>query len=377
MTPGRPRVTVAMITYNHERYVAEAISSILGQTYEDFELLIVDDGSSDRTPAIIHEFRDERIRYLSQANQGPSAARNTALREARGEFVAQMSSDDVAEPNRLARQVEVLSGRADRVVFSDIVTIDELGRPLAGGAGAGSAVAPPSLREMANRSRAELLRHLFVTGNCISAPTAFAAREVFTAAGGYDVLMLQVQDWDMWTRLLLRGLVLQTVLEPLLRYRIRADQHNLSAPTGAAVARGFFEVRRLLRAYRAIASVAELRSIFPEVDRLGYPLHDEFTAFYLALIAIANTGTNRITEHFGADLLLELMAAPDFRARARDRLGFHLPDLFRVLGATDPLRRRELDSAVEALTHSRSWRFTRPLRAAYAFASRLRRRGRS
>ena|SRR6266545_2434673 len=73
-----PRVTVAMITYNHERYVAEAISSILGQTYRDFELVIVDDGSTDRTPEVIHNFRDERIRYVHRRIRAP-APRGTRL----------------------------------------------------------------------------------------------------------------------------------------------------------------------------------------------------------------------------------------------------------------------------------------------------------
>lgn len=384
MSQRAPRVTVAMITYNHERYVAEAISSILDQTYRDFELVIVDDGSTDGTPEVISGFRDERIRYIRQENQGPGAARNTALREAHGEFIAQMSGDDVAELNRLARQVDVLNGRKDRVLFADVVVIDEDGHPRndthdsadssAALTSFGVTVEP---RQMANRPRTEILRHLFSEGCCFRAPTAFAAREVFESVGGYDVLMLQVQDWDMWTRLLLNGVVLQTVPEPLLRYRIRAAQGNLSAPTDAAVARGFFEVRRMLRAYRGITSVAELRSIFPEVDRFNYPLEDEFTPFYLALLAIRNQGGNRVTEFYGGDLLLELMANPVFRARIAERLGFRLPDLFRILGTTDPRSKREIESALAVITRSRSWRLTRPLRTLSAFSALLRRRASS
>jgi glycosyltransferase involved in cell wall biosynthesis len=381
MSLGTPRVTVAMITYNHERYVAEAISSILGQTYRDFELVIVDDGSTDRTREVIHGFRDERIRYVRQENQGPSAARNTALREAHGDVIAQMSGDDVAEPNRLARQVDVLDERKDRVVFTDIVLIDEDGHPRNDTLDSAESASArmyagftASLRRMANRPRTEILRYLFTEGNCFSAPTAFAAREVFESVGGYDVLMLQVQDWDMWIRLLLNGVVPQTVPEPLLRYRIRAAHANLSAPTDATIARVFFEVKRMLRAYRGISSVAELRSIFPEVDRLHYPLENEFTLFYLALLAIrnGNEGGNRLTGFFGGDLLLELMADAGFRARIGERLGFRLPDLFRILGTTDPRSRRDIEAAVEAFTRSRSWRLTRPLRTLSAFAARLR-----
>jgi hypothetical protein len=178
----------------------------------------------------------------------------------------------------------------------------------------------------------------------------------------------------MWIRLLLNGVVPQTVPEPLLRYRIRAAHANLSAPTDATIAREFFEVKRILRAYRGISSVAELRSIFPEVDRLHYPLENEFTLFYLALLAIrnGNEGGNRLTGFFGGDLLLELMADAGFRARIGERLGFRLPDLFRILGTTDPRSRRDIEAAVEAFTRSRSWRLTRPLRTLSAFAARLR-----
>jgi GT2 family glycosyltransferase len=373
MRVDTPRVTVAMITYNHERYVAEAICSILGQTYREFELVIVDDGSTDRTPEVIHNFRDERIRYVRQENQGPSSARNTALREARGDAIAQMSGDDVAEPNRLARQVEVLDGRKDRVLFSDIIVIDEDGRRQHAAQSAG---APwiGDRRRMANRPCPEVLRHLFLKGNCLTAPTAFAAREVFESVGGYDVVMLQVQDWDMWIRLLLSGVVPQTVPEPLLRYRIRAGQANLSAPTPAAIARQFFEVKRMLRAYRGIASVAELRSIFPEVDRFSYPLEDEFTSFYLALVAIQNGRGNRVTRFFGADLLLELMGDAGFRARLGERLGFRLPDLFRILGTTDPWAKREVASSLDASTRSPLWRLIHPVRTLSALATRLGRR---
>ena len=368
MSVGTPPVTVAMITYNHERYVAAAISSILGQTYRQFELVIVDDGSTDGTREVIHDFRDERIRYVRQDNQGPSAARNTAVREAHGDFIAQMSGDDIAEPDRLARQVAVLDGRKDRVLFTDIAVIDEDGHPRHDTPDAAA------FRRMANRPHTEILHYLFTTANCFSAPTAFAAREVFESAGGYDVLLLQVQDWDMWTRLALRGVILQTVPEPLLRYRIRAAHGNLSAPTDAAVARFFFEVKRMLRAYRGIASVGELRSIFPEVDGLHYPLEDEFTTLYLALLAIRNEGENRVTAFFGGDLLLDLMADTRFRARIGERLAFGLPDLFRILGTTDPWSKRRTESAVEVITRSRSWRLTRPFRSLSALGARLRTR---
>lgn len=178
----------------------------------------------------------------------------------------------------------------------------------------------------------------------------------------------------MWTRLLLKGIAARTVPEPLLRYRIRAGEGNLSAPTDAALSRSFFEIKRMLRAYRGIVSVAELRGIFPEVDHIGYQPEDEFTPFYLAFLGIYNDGSNQVTRFFWAELLLELMADTGFRARIAKCLGFELPDLFRTLGTLDPFGirvRRELLESLESIRRSRSWRLTRPLRALSALGDRL------
>jgi len=359
MNLGSPSVTVALITYNHEKYISEALESILDQSLRNLEVIVVDDGSTDKTPEMVGKFHDERLVYVRQENEGPSAARNTALRMARSSLIAQMSGDDVAEPDRLARQVDALRGRKDCVVFSDVSIIDDDGCPLSG--------YDPFPTGVANRSRPEILRYLFKDGNCFAAPTALAAREVFESVGGYNPVLLQIQDWDMWTRLLLNGVVPVTVPAPLLRYRIRASHGNLSAPSDQTRARAFFETRRMLRAYCRIQSVAELRTIFPEVSDLGYPLEDRFASFYLALLAIQNRGRNRGTQYFGGDLLLDLMADTGFRMILGQQLGFRLPDLFRILGTMDPWNSAEL----EAMRRSKSWRLTRPLRVLYALGSRL------
>ncbi|MGB8214447.1 MAG: glycosyltransferase family 2 protein, partial [Anaerolineales bacterium] len=111
-----PKISVVMICYNHERYIGEAINSILSQEYSDFELIIVDDGSSDNTPKIIQEFKDSRIIVVEQENSGPSIAINTGINKSRGQFIALMSGDDVSFPNRLATQIgQIESLKADMI----------------------------------------------------------------------------------------------------------------------------------------------------------------------------------------------------------------------------------------------------------------------
>lgn len=112
-----PRVTVFMPVYNRETYVAAAIESVLAQTFGDFELLILDDGSTDRTPEILAGFGDPRIRLVrNESNQGIPAARNRGLELARGEFLAMLDSDDLAHRKRLAKQVDFLAANLDHVL---------------------------------------------------------------------------------------------------------------------------------------------------------------------------------------------------------------------------------------------------------------------
>ncbi|MCY3864790.1 MAG: glycosyltransferase family 2 protein, partial [Chloroflexi bacterium] len=111
-----PLVSVVMPVYNREIFVAEAIESILEQTFSDFEFVIVDDGSQDRSPEIIRQYerRDDRIRFLAfKQNKGKAAAKNFGIEAAQGQYIAGMDSDDVSLPQRLEKQVEFLRANPD------------------------------------------------------------------------------------------------------------------------------------------------------------------------------------------------------------------------------------------------------------------------
>ncbi len=128
-----PAVSVLMPVYNAELYLAEAVESILGQTFEDFEFLIIDDGSSDRSLEILREYekRNDRIRLVSRPNTGYVVALNELLDMARGELVARMDNDDISMPDRFARQVEYLSEHLDCVVVGcQVEMMDDDGESL-------------------------------------------------------------------------------------------------------------------------------------------------------------------------------------------------------------------------------------------------------
>lgn len=362
MRETQPYITVAMITYNHEKFVGEAVRSILGQTYRDFELVIVDDGSTDGTAEVIRGLHDERIVYLRQENQGPSEARNTALRVARGTLIAQMSGDDVAEPARLERQVAYHRTRPNSVLFSHCTFIGEDG-------GAINNSHWENLTNRPNWTRDATLRHLYLDGNCFLAPSALATRSAFEAVGPYNAVMLQLQDYDMWVRFLLRGYEPHIVQEPLLRHRIRAGGANLSDPRPDSRVRAHFERRRLLREFLTIESARRVAEIFPEVAGLGYPIDDDLVHFLLAMIGLKAEPRRNVLQTFAADLLMAMMEDPPTRRMLSQKAGFVLPDLFQILGKLDPFDAERLRGRVGSmqkqlndLIESRTWRMARRLR---------------
>ncbi|MEA2735824.1 MAG: hypothetical protein QOE14_2275, partial [Humisphaera sp.] len=128
--PIAPAVSVLMPVYNAARYLAEAVESILAQTFRDFEFVIVDDGSTDRSPAMLDEYakRDSRIRIIRRPNTGIVGALNDAIAESKAALIARMDADDVSLPDRLEKQVAYLRDHAECVALgSRVVGIDPYG----------------------------------------------------------------------------------------------------------------------------------------------------------------------------------------------------------------------------------------------------------
>lgn len=188
-----PKVTVLMPVFNRERFAGEAIRSVLEQDFDDFELLLVDDGSTDRTPEVLQTWkeRDPRVVVLTLAeNQGITAALNAGLAHARGTYVARLDSDDLMTPGRLAAQVPVLDAHPEVVLVScafDIVDPD--GNRL------------HTWREGGPHEVAAFLLHFFsVVGH---GTVMFRLADV-REAGGYRQVFA-CEDYDLWVRLLRRG----------------------------------------------------------------------------------------------------------------------------------------------------------------------------
>ena len=233
-------MSVVLPVYNGEAYLDEALESVLDQTFTDWEVIAIDDGSRDASRSILERFAaaDSRVRILAnETNEGISAALNRGWREARGVYIARLDADDVALPERFARQVAFLDAHPSvAAVGSAAIFIDGGGRRLS------IARVPTSNRAI----KATLPRH-----NCFNHPSMTLRRAALEAVGGYR--FDHVEDYDLWLRLSER-LDLANLSEPLILYRLHPDQVSLRVLED--------QVRRAI-AVRAAARIRQSSGVDP------------------------------------------------------------------------------------------------------------------
>lgn len=223
-TPGptSPTVSVVIPSHNCERYIAETIESVLAQTFGDLEVIVVDDGSTDRTREIVASF-DSRVRLVAQGNAGVCRARNRGISEARGRYICLMDHDDYWFPDKIERQVEILEGHPEyAVAFAAFVNWH---------ADAGGEFPPPtsydlsSLGDGIDEDYSGWIYHQFLLDCWMLTSTAMFRREVFATCGVFDETLPYSEDWDLWLRLS-REFQFVKLRRPNTLYRQHAWQGN-------------------------------------------------------------------------------------------------------------------------------------------------------
>ncbi|WP_121355477.1 glycosyltransferase family 2 protein [Flavisolibacter nicotianae] len=203
-----PEVSVILPVYNGETYLNEAIDSILAQSFTDFELLLINDGSTDSSEQIILSYSDPRIRYLkNEKNKGLIYSLNYAVSEAKGKYIARMDADDIALPQRLEKQVQHLRQKNVAVLATRVNLIDASGNPL-----------PDWQADKSNITFKEIKKYLPLN-NCLAHPTVMANADIFKRYP-YRENQKYSEDYDVWLRLLAKGLQIEKLPEPLLLHRI-------------------------------------------------------------------------------------------------------------------------------------------------------------
>jgi len=186
-----PTVSVIIPTYNRAHLVGRAIRSVLNQTYQDFEIIVVDDGSTDNTEEVVKGFNDGRIRYIRHdKNKGGAAARNTGIKVARGEYIAFLDSDDEWLARKLEKQMALFETSDSRVgvIYCRWYVVDD-----------DAGFVKQDKDQALCRGH---IWHTLLEGSCaIFTPLAIVRRECFENCGGFDESLPSYQDLDLWLRI--------------------------------------------------------------------------------------------------------------------------------------------------------------------------------
>lgn len=211
-----PRVSVIMPTYNRAHLIGFAIDSVLAQTYRDFEIIVVDDGSTDNTREVLSIYRD-RITYIFQENAGPSTARNRGIQVATGEFLTFLDSDDTISPTKLELQVAYLEAHPDiEVVYSGWQIISEDGGILQ--------------NEVRPAWEGDLLKDLLLEGYLFPIHAPLIRHNCIDQVGLFDESLPAFEDPDLWIRIAQAGYRYGCLKEPLCQWRITSGSLGKNQP---------------------------------------------------------------------------------------------------------------------------------------------------
>ncbi len=297
------KVTVILTSYNHVKYINEAIDSVLNQTFNDYELIIWDDCSSDGSWAVIQSYKDSRIKAYRNASQLCSGNINKALEVASGKYIAIHHSDDVWEINKLEKQVAFLDENSNvGAVFTNAAIISEesniidesehlYGRAFV----------------QKNRTRHEWLRYFFCNGNALCHPSVLIRRKCYDVCGVYRYGLAQLGDFDMWVRLCMEYEI-HVLPEKLINFRVRKNEKNASGNSIEMRSRLYFEYYLIIQNYLSISLFSEIVSIFPNAIKYKSEKGENIN-FVWAMIFIEESDF-ALSKKLALELLFDLVNNP-------------------------------------------------------------------
>jgi hypothetical protein len=207
-------ISVIVPAYNQGHYLEEAIGSVVAQSYEDWEIIVVDDGSTDNTRAVATSFSDDRVRYHYQSNQGLSAARNTGISLATGDYISFLDSDDLFLPQKLELLLTLLESQPELgFAAGEAIFIDGDGQRL-----------NKYMKKGPPLDLSELL-----LGNPFHVGSVLVRKRWLDRVGTFDEVLRACEDWDLWLRLAKEGCRMDWVAQPVSLYRIHRQQMTRGA----------------------------------------------------------------------------------------------------------------------------------------------------
>jgi len=247
---NNPLVSIIMPAYNADACIASAIESVLIQNYRNFELIIVDDGSTDNTRDMVAGFEDQKIKYFYQENAGPAAARNLALKKANGAFIVNLDADDMITPDFIARHLQEFEKHPEvDLIYCDDLLIDENDKPI-------RAITRPEYSD-----RKSLIRDLFRSGFPVVPFRTCIRKEVFDKIGLFDEQLLVAEDYDMMRRFVKNDLKMHHLKDAL--YLRRMTPGSLSSNLA------HYDARKAQSHFNVIQRFVDTftyEQLFPEVE---------------------------------------------------------------------------------------------------------------
>ena len=320
------KISVFMFSYNHAPFLRDSIESVLAQTCHDFELLIIDDASTDNSWNIIQDYSDPRIKaFKNSTNQNDKQSVISRLLEiSTGEYIAIHHSDNKWLPEKLECQVEFLDSHPEiSAVFTHAAIIDENDQPLTDQTNFFF-----NIFEQPNRTRHEWLHYFFYHGNALCHPSILIRRKSHEAICPHRKGFAQIPDLDMWIRLCLFSDI-HIIQEKLTYYRVPSHINftNVYHPNNRRRYR--FELLQILNHYRNIHEFDELVKIFPDAKHYENPDGNEVN-FVLAMIALEIANGNPMHHLFGLNLLFDLLNEPAKAQRIQQLYGFGQKDYIKL-----------------------------------------------
>lgn len=264
-----PKFSVVIPAYNASKYIADCVGSVLAQTEKDFEIIVVNDGSTDNTAQIVSSFSDERVNLVNRSNGGLAVARNTGIRAAKGEVVAFLDADDRWCPDKLAAHRQALDENPQASVSYDLSAfIDEEGQRTG--------------MRMAQAQRTLTHQALLVKNYLGNGSTSVVRRQVLEEAGGFDEDLPRFVDHELWVRLAYRGHQFCQIPHVLTEYRTHSESFTADTDT-------------MLK--RLETFLAKISTYAPETVEQLAPLARAFTHRWMARAAFVSGNYSKARQH--------------------------------------------------------------------------------
>jgi glycosyltransferase involved in cell wall biosynthesis len=343
-----PKVSVILTSYNHAAYIREAIDSVLNQSYQDFELIIWDDASTDSSWDIIQQYENAKVKcFRNDVNLGPIVVVNNAITQATGDYIAIHHSDDAWELNKLEKQVDFLEANPEvGAVFTWAKIIGEYGEEIKN-----------DYFTQENKSRWQWLQQLFTGDNRLNHPSILIRKQCYQDVGLYRYDLAQTPDAEMWSRLLLK-FPIHIIQEKLTKHRLCSDNSNTSGYRIDVKIRASNEWNIIRENFLSLTHFDDIVAIFPHLERYRNPAGYD-NKFLLAMACLYEC-KQRNAWQLGLTWLFELLNDHARCQKIAELYAFSYADLIKLTAQFDVYRIEsvsldELQAKIENLQESNAW----------------------